>query len=624
MKGAVSGRTVGRNPASAARFRATTADPPSTQGVLTGLNAMQIVGTNGRKGEGGAQAAAAPAPSCNGGSQTDRSTSSHQSHQRSARNTREYGSSASGHRTLGHDGVYPPQQHDEQQLRHGSGPGSSRDYSSYHSSSSYHSRGPVMDFNAAFAACVKVFCTSVAPCYALPWVRGEESHTTGSGFAVVLPNGDRRLLTHAQVLENHCLVQVRRASEAQKYVAQVDSVGYDVDIALLVVEDEQFWRSIPLLPLPHGLPAAMSEVLTAGFPAGGEELATTRGVVNRILLGGQTRELCVQMDAPINPGNNGGPVLNVQGQLVGMACSGTQHAAGFMVPLPVIHTFLENAAIAEAQGHAYAGKSVDHYRVQPLENPELRMALGLPARPDEGEDGGVLLSKLGPDAVCEGVLVDGDVLLAVDGSPIAPDGTVMLPEAPSVRVGMRHCVQRVPLGTRLEYLVLRDGKREVLHVTASARKPRLLPPRQPVPRPEWLVLGGLVFCPLLPDYEGLIPKCQLQCIHGPPTPALEEVVVLLRVLQSEVNIGYEDICGMLKTFNGAPVRSLAHLAQLSLVAEQQGAGLLEFMLVTGELLVLDAARCWETELEIFSLHTIPRRCSFDVLSLDEVDAQPPA
>ena len=73
-----------------------------------------------------------------------------------------------------------------------------------------------------------------------------------------------------------CL-QVRRASEHQKYVAQVVCVGYDVDIAVLNVEDEQFWRSMPLLPLPHGLPAAMSEVLTAGFPTGGEELATTRG-----------------------------------------------------------------------------------------------------------------------------------------------------------------------------------------------------------------------------------------------------------------------------------------------------------------------------------------------------------
>ena len=59
------------------------------------------------------------------------------------------------------------------------------------------------------------------------------------------------------------------------------------------------------------------------------------------------------------------------------------------------------------RGPRYIGKNVDHYRVQPLENPELRISLGLPARPDEGEEGGVLLSKLGPDAVsriaCGGV-----------------------------------------------------------------------------------------------------------------------------------------------------------------------------------------------------------------------------
>ena len=240
------------------------------------------------------------------------------------------------------------------------------------------------------------------------------------------------------------------------------------------------------------------------------------------------------MDAPINPGNNGGPVFNVSGQLVGVACSGTQHAAGYIIPLPVIHTFLSNAAIAAEQGQPYVGKSVDHFRVQPLENPELRAHLGLPARPAFGEDGGVLLSKLGQDAVCAGILQDGDVLLSVDGSPIAPDGTVLLPEA-TVRVGMRHCVQRVPIGTRIEYVILRDGKRLKLHVISSTRKQRLLPPRQPVPRPEWLVLGGLVFTPLLPDYEGLVPKSKLQMIHGPPTPACEQVNASWR-LQPHIHV----------------------------------------------------------------------------------------
>lgn len=86
--------------------------------------------------------------------------------------------------------------------------------------------------------------------------------------------------------------------------------------------------------------------------------------------------------------------------------------------------------------------------------------------------------------------------------------------------------------------------------------------------------------------------------------------MLLRVLQAEVNIGYEDICGMVESFNGQPVRSLAHMAELSTMAEQSASSMLEIMLVTGELLVLDAGRCWQTEEDIFMTHTIPRRCSF--------------
>ena len=260
--------------------------------------------------------------------------------------------------------------------------------------------GGLMPVVQAFQACVKVFCTSVAPCYALPWVRGEESHSTSSGFAVTLPSGHRRLLVQAsralrersgrptlaplpslslprlrgrvtyagrrdvrtlttrrrtppaqaQVVENHTLVQVRRASHAQKYVAQVEVVGYDCDLAVLNVLDDQFWRGLPALPLPTGLPQTMSEVLTVGFPAGGEELSTSRGVVNRILLGGPMRELCVQIDPGVQPGQSGGPVFLSNGMLVGMACcSREQNAqlAGYITPMPVIHTFLRNAQVRE-------------------------------------------------------------------------------------------------------------------------------------------------------------------------------------------------------------------------------------------------------------------------------------
>ena len=111
--------------------------------------------------------------------------------------------------------------------------------------------------------------------------------------------------------------------------------------------------------------------------------------------------------------------------------------------------------------------------------------------------------------------------------------------------------------------------------------------------------------------QGLVPKCRLQDIHGAPTAECDQVVMLLRVLQSEVNIGYEEVCGMLESFNGERITSLAHLARQADAAMVDGTPQLEFILVTGELLVLDGPRCWESEEEIFATHTIPSRCSFD-------------
>lgn len=54
------------------------------------------------------------------------------------------------------------------------------------------------------------------------------------------------------------------------------------------------------------------------------------------------------------------------------------------------------------------------------------------------------------------------------------------------------------------------------------------------------------------------------------------------MLQSETNIGYEDVCGMLESFNGRRVLSLAHLNEMANQVQQDQVDRLEFMLVTGK------------------------------------------
>ena len=108
-------------------------------------------------------------------------------------------------------------------------------------------------------SCVKVFVTQVTPSYAMPWSRGEETRSTGSGFVVTLPPlcagdelhedaapampGGRCIVTNAHVVENFSLIQVRSAGQAEKYVARALCIAHDCDIAVLLVEDEDFWVS---------------------------------------------------------------------------------------------------------------------------------------------------------------------------------------------------------------------------------------------------------------------------------------------------------------------------------------------------------------------------------------------
>jgi S1-C subfamily serine protease len=84
---------------------------------------------------------------------------------------------------------------------------------------------------------------------------------------------------------------------------------------VLTVRDEAFWED--LYPLAFGeLPALLDDVSVVGYPVGGESLSVTAGVVSRIELqeyaqGGETL-LAIQIDAAINSGNSGGPVINDQ------------------------------------------------------------------------------------------------------------------------------------------------------------------------------------------------------------------------------------------------------------------------------------------------------------------------
>ncbi len=165
-------------------------------------------------------------------------------------------------------------------------------------------------------AIVKVFTVSSRPDYYSPWDMGAPRSASGSGC--VIAGG--RILTNAHVVSDATFIQVQPYGSSRRYNARVLHVSHEADLALLSVDDDEYFDDI--LPLKFGgLPEVLEEVLAYGFPLGGDSLSITKGIISRIEYQEYAHSgyyfLAGQIDAAINPGNSGGPVIQ-DGEVVGI------------------------------------------------------------------------------------------------------------------------------------------------------------------------------------------------------------------------------------------------------------------------------------------------------------------
>ena len=205
---------------------------------------------------------------------------------------------------------------------------------------------------------IQIMVFSQQPSFDMPWRFDAVRRSGGSGFVIK----GKRIMTNAHVVTWGRQILVRRYQDPKPYVAEVEFVGHDCDLAVLRVKDESFFENLE--PLEFGeLPKVRSAVVTYGYPAGGEEISYTRGVVSRIELKtyahiGNRQLLSVQTDAAINPGNSGGPVIQ-DDKVVGVAFQGLSglENAGFFIPPPIIMHFLKDIEDGKYQGFPAGGRA---------------------------------------------------------------------------------------------------------------------------------------------------------------------------------------------------------------------------------------------------------------------------
>lgn len=167
----------------------------------------------------------------------------------------------------------------------------------------------------------------------------EKGYSTGTGFFVT-PSG--RFVTNAHVIKRTDYQQILRPGQKKLIDARIVATDEEHDLALLQAMIDP---PVPVAPLAKASRLRMGDTVFAlGSPAGPFlEMSLSRGIVSADKLRQFGDVLLIQHDAAINPGNSGGPLLDQQGQVVGVNTLKIRETQGlnFAIPVEQVLEFLE-------------------------------------------------------------------------------------------------------------------------------------------------------------------------------------------------------------------------------------------------------------------------------------------
>src|SRR5213080_659630 len=407
---------------------------------------------------------------------------------------------------------------------------------------------------------VRITATSVEPDYKAPWNAGALQRGVGAGFVI----SGNRILTNAHVVANSRYLIVERESDPNKYPATVQFIANDCDLALITVSAPDFFKN--MVPLQFGgIPALESTVSAYGYPIGGERMSVTAGIVSRIDFQLYThssidQHLAVQISAQINPGNSGGPVMQ-DAKVVGVAFQGysgdVAQGVAYMIPTPVITRFLKD--ISDGHYDKYVDLGITFSKLQ---NPAQRKFLGL-----KDGDRGVLVSSVVAAGPSDGILRPGDVLLAIDGHPIASDASV---ELEGERAQFEEVVERKFKGDSVKFEILRDKQSTSGSVQLDTVPPYLMQSHRYDVRPRYVVYGGLLFQPLTLDLLEAYQPTDLRLRHFFDFYVIDQlylehpdVIVLTNILPDPINTYLAPYRGQIvDQINGKKIHTLEELTKV--------------------------------------------------------------
>jgi putative serine protease PepD len=271
------------------------------------------------------------------------------------------------------------------------------------------------------------------------------SQGSGTGFLV---DSNGTLVTNAHVVGTSKQVQVRFDDKGTYHDAQVLSVDASTDLAALKIDASDAQGVRPLELADSDKVQVGDTAIAIGYPLGLAR-TTTAGIVSGLdrsvdSPNGFSIDKVIQTDAPVNPGNSGGPLLNAKGQVIGVnsqiatAAGGGEGNIGiaFAIPANTVKSVLPSLESGSAPKHAY---------------------LGLQTSTTANNDGAVIRETTAGGPSERAGLQQGDIVKKVDDTSISTADDV----AQSI-------ADKQP-GDKVKVTVDRNGHSETIEVTLGTR-----------------------------------------------------------------------------------------------------------------------------------------------------------
>jgi serine protease Do len=283
--------------------------------------------------------------------------------------------------------------------------------------------------------------------------RTREAGSLGSGF-LVSPDG--------YIVTNNHLIQglngtgtvdtvTVTTTDRKEYVARIIGRDETSDLALLKIEG----RGLPFVQWGDSTKARVGDwVLAIGDPYGVGSTVTA-GIISALhrgITGSGAYDRYIQTDAAINMGNSGGPMFDLNGNVIGInsaliSPTGASVGIGLAIPAELAKPVIDSLMRGQRPQRGYLGVGL-----QPLDDDSIASALGL------AKGGGELVRSVVPGgAAARAGIQQGDVIVRVNNQQVTPDQTVSF------------LVANTPVGQRIPIELVRNGKRMTVSVTVDVR-----------------------------------------------------------------------------------------------------------------------------------------------------------